>query len=115
MFPRDRAFALRGKVHDDLGLLAIEKLEQKVQLVRDVAGMIFVLFTPFDPEREWLRAQRIATNADHFLWVCMIQQIERCMNAEAAAAAEDRVRFSRHEFLFPLFYDGPIIIAGIAR
>ena len=91
MLPRHGAFALGGEVDDHLRLLAIEQLQQEIEFVGHVPSVVFVPRTFLDAEGERSGPQRIAADADHLLCVGVIEKIERRGNAEAAAAAEDRV------------------------
>src|SRR6516162_1173807 len=113
-----RAIALRRKIDDDLGLLPVEQFEQQIKLVRHVARVIDVTFALRHAEGERLRPQGIAPDADDFLRLRVIEQIEGGMDAEAAAAAQNRIGLSGHKVRVPrsdLFDDGPVVVAGIAR
>ena len=63
-----------------------------------MAGVIFVALAPIDVERERFGPQGIAADPMTF-GIGVIEQIERRMNAEAAAATEDCICLAAHDFL----------------
>src|SRR4051812_38908638 len=97
VLPRYGAFALGGEVDDDFRLLLVEKLEQEVELVGDVARVVFVALAPLDAERERLRPQRIASNADDLLGFGMVEEIHGGVDAKAAAASENAPSLRHYE------------------
>ena len=96
MFPRNGAFALRGEINDHLRFFAIEQLQQEIELMGHMAGVIDVTLAFLDIERERTGAKWVAADADDLLRIGMIQQVEGGMNAETSSATQNCISLSHH-------------------
>src|SRR2546430_4877600 len=95
MLPRHRPLTLRRVVDDDRRLLPVEQLQQQVEFVGHVIGVIGIALVPLaDIKREGVRPCRIAPNADHPIGIRLFQKIFRGMNAERPATAKHCITFA---------------------
>src|SRR6516225_8402310 len=118
IFPGNGTLALGREIHDDFRLLVVEKLKQQIEFMGNVARVIDITFALVDVQRERLRPKRRPTDADHLLRVGVIEQVERGMDAEAAAPAQDCISLSSHSACalgVGLRDNRPIIVAAVAR
>src|SRR5262245_15512979 len=97
MLQRGRAFTLGGKIDDHLRLLAVEKLQQEIELVVYVVGVIAVpRIAVADPQREAFVFRQIAANRDDFGGIGMVEQIFRGMQPERSAPTQYSISLLLH-------------------
>src|SRR5215813_2838996 len=92
MSERGSALPLRGKIDDDLWLLAIEELHQEIELVVYVIGVIAIARIAIaDAQREAFIFRQIATDRDDFGWIGVVEQIFRGMKPEGSAPTQHSI------------------------
>ena len=83
MLQRSGALALRGEIDDDLRLLAVEQLHQKIEFVVHVVGVIAVArIAVADAQSEAFVLGQIATDRDHLGGIGMVKQVFRRVESE---------------------------------
>ena len=64
-----------GIIYDDFGPLSIQELQQQIEFMGDVMGMIFEALLLFDAERESAPVQWIAADTDHLDRIGFLNQM----------------------------------------
>ena len=76
MLPRHRPLTLRRVVDDDRRLLPVEQLQQQVEFVGHVIGVIGIALVPLaDVQCKRLRLWRITAYRNHPLSTGMVKQV----------------------------------------